>query len=436
MHKRIVVLLVLALCGIVTPTPGRAAERYSVLHEVLRHFEVAFVDKANPTALLTGGLHGIKTSVDSCEIQMAQPPHLFVLKVNRQALAIGRPNMTFKQLEEALTAAMDMVRAAKLADKPKLLEHAVIRQMVAHCGDPWSVYLESDLYARLLEDGTAQRGDIGLLFEETKDGLRVLDVAPGSPAETAGIKVGQLVDSIAGRPTALLNELEALALTRGTMGETVALVVEGKGHQITCAPGSKQNIIVDTPPGGIAHVRLLNFQAGTGKHLAAVLPKIEKEYQGQLKGLILDVRGNPGGLVTEGAVVVGLFIKGGRVVSVDNRTHSHTEVEESNASGPYRNLPLVLLVDRRSASVSELVALALRDYKRAKLIGATTLGKGTVQVVLELSDGSALKLSTGRYFSPQGAGIYTGLDPDIEVPWNGAGEDVQLKKAFESTSPK
>lgn len=220
-------------------------------------------------------------------------------------------------------------------------------------------------------------------------------------------------------------------MTRGKIGEKISLVVEGQNHQLQCASASKQNIIVDTPKGGVAMVRLLNFRADTGKHLKAVMAKIENEYHGQLKGLILDLRGNPGGLVTEGVEVVGLFIDGGRVVSVDNRKHNQTEIEESRAPGPYRNLPLVLLVDRRSASVSELVALALRDYKRAKLVGAVTLGKGTVQVVLELSDGSAIKLSTGRYFSPHGFGIYEGLEPDIEVPWDGKGEDVQLKKAFQ-----
>jgi C-terminal peptidase prc len=434
MYSKIIQSIVLLIfCKLLSAHPVAAAERYPILHEVLRHFEVAFVDKANMTALLAGGLHGIKAMAPGCEIQISTLPDLFTVKAGRQSIALGgKANMSFKQLETVLTSAMDLVLTAKLVDKPSLLEHAVIRQLVGRCGDPWSVYLESDLYSRLLDDGATQRGDVGLLFEESKDGLRVLDVTPGSPAEAAGIKIGHKVDSVGGRPDTSLNELDALALTRGKIGDMVALVLEGKNYQLQCATESKQNIVVDTPPGGIARVRLLNFRAGTGKHLKSLLPKIEKEYQGQLKGLVLDLRGNPGGLVTEGAEVVGLFINGGRVVSVDNRTHNQSEIEESHAPGPYRNLPLALLVDHRSASVSELVALALHDYKRAKLIGATTLGKGTVQVVLELSDGSALKLSTGRYFSPQGAGLYTGLDPDIEVPWNGTGEDVQLKKAFQS----
>jgi carboxyl-terminal processing protease len=149
----------------------------------------------------------------------------------------------------------------------------------------------------------------------------------------------------------------------------------------------------------------------------------------EMKALILDLRGNPGGLVTEGTEVVGLFIKGGKVVSVVSRKHLRTEVEQSPRPGPYRRLPLILLVDHRSASVSEIVAMALKDYDRAKIVGQKTLGKGTVQVVMELMDGSALKLSTGRYYSPRGTPLYEGIEPDYAVEWNGQGKDPQLQKA-------
>lgn len=190
MHgKRFAPVGLVILLSAILSSQSRAAERYPVLHEVLRHFEVAFIDKVNLTALLAGGLQGIKNAAPGCEIQVARPPNMFVIKAGHKEITVsGGAKMNFKQIEAALTNAMDAVIAAKLVDKPAALEHSVIRQLVTHCGDPWSAYLESDLYARLLDDGSGQTGDVGLLFEESKDGLRILDVAPGSPASSEGIK--------------------------------------------------------------------------------------------------------------------------------------------------------------------------------------------------------------------------------------------------------
>ena len=301
--------------------------------------------------------------------------------------------------------------------------------MVAHCGDQWSVFLEEDLYNRLLDDGTKKTGSAGLLVEPSGEQLVVLDVTTGSPAEKAGIKVGQKIDSIAGRLANRLNELEALALMRGVVGKKVSLIIEGKSLELEFSPEPKKNISAYKPKKRIARIHLLNFRVGTGRRLASVMRDLMKMTKGKLKGLILDLRGNPGGLVTEGTAVVGQFINGGKVVSIVSRKHMKIEVEESPRPGAYRKLPLVLLVDHRTASVSEIVTMALRDYNRAKVVGTKTLGKGTVQVVMELMDGSALKLSTGRYYSPKSTPIYEGIEPDYEVIWDGTGKDIQLQKA-------
>lgn len=409
-----------------------AGERFSTLHELLRHFDVAFVDRANLSALALGALRGLKTVAPEAEIQVLAPSNVFLVKAMGKTVTVSAGAIQdFKQLEESLASAGNLVLQAGLAKDRKVLERAMMRQLVLSCGDPWSAFLESSLYDRLLDDGSAATGDVGILFEnDDSGGLRVLDAPSGTPAFLAGIRSGMKVDSVAGRSAVTLSELEALALTRGKVGEKVEMVVAGKTYPLTFAPEPKRSVEIETPPGGIARVHLLNFRAGTGKRLAELMPKIESHYQGKLKGLVLDLRGNPGGLVTEGTEVTGLFVPAGKVVSVKGKKQMRVEVEENRTAGRYQKLPLVLLMDHRSASVSEIVALALRDYGRAKLVGAKSLGKGTVQVVIELMDGSALKLSTGRYYSPNGTPIYEGIEPDVEVDWNGTGEDPQLKQAL------
>ncbi len=404
-----------------------AKQDFDTLHEVIRHFQVAFVDRPNLAALLTGALQGVKKAAPGCDIRIRAHPDLYQVSARGKSVNITREAVqSYQNLEKALVRVGRLVRLQKLAKSHRALEHAMIREMVMNCGDHWSVFLEENLYKRLLDDGSGKTGDAGLLVEPYQQGLRVLDVTPDSPAAQAGIQVGDRVSKIAGQPAEELNELEALALMRGPIGGKVNLVAAGKLHQLEFAPPPKRNIAVDPPVDGIARVHLLNFQAGTGRRLAGVMKKLSAL---GLKGLILDLRGNPGGLVTEGTEVAGLFIKGGKVVSVVSRKHLRTEVEQSPRPGPYRKLPLVLLVDHRSASVSEIVAMALRDYDRAKIVGEKTLGKGTVQVVMELMDGSALKLSTGRYYSPRGTPLYEGIQPDQEVEWDGRGKDPQLQRA-------
>jgi carboxyl-terminal processing protease len=418
-----VVAAALLLCS----QQARAGKDFDTLHEVIRHFQLAFVDRPNMGALLTGALQGVKRAAPKCEIRILPHPNLYEVKARGKSIKISKDAIrSYKKLENALIKIGRLVEGQKLAKSHRKLEHAMIREMVMNCGDHWSVFLEENLYQRLLDDGSGKTGDAGLLVEPRGDGLRVLDVTPESPAAKEGIRVGDKVSKIAGKPAGQLNELEALALMRGPIGKTVTVVIGGKSHKLEYAPPPKRNIEVDPPVDGIARVQIMNFQAGTGRRLAGVLKKLSAM---EMKALILDLRGNPGGLVTEGTEVVGLFINGGKVVSVVSRKHLRTEVEQSPRPGPYRRLPLILLVDHRSASVSEIVAMALKDYDRAKIVGQKTLGKGTVQVVMELMDGSALKLSTGRYYSPRGTPLYEGIEPDYAVEWNGQGKDPQLQKA-------
>ncbi len=410
-----------------TPTTAEANDDYAVLHEVIRHFQVAFVDRPNLSALLLGGLNGIKQVAPKFNIEVVGAPNVFRVGKGNGAFVVGSQAIRdFVLLEKTLVQAARLARKQSRIKNQQKIEHAMIRGLVNACGDPWSLFLNADLYERLLDDGSGKNGSVGLLLEHHQGGLRVLDVTPSSPAEKAGILAGEEVNTIAGRAAKNLNELEGLALLRGKMGQQVKVVIAGKTQTLAFAPDPKRNLSVDKPQDGIARVHLANFRPGTGKRLASVMRKLQSM---GLRALILDLRGNPGGLVTEATEVVQMFINPGKVVSVISKQHALTEVEQSRIAGAYRELPMVLLVDHRSASVSEIVALALRDYGRARLVGSKTLGKGTVQVVMELIDGSALKLSTGRYYSPLGTPLFEGIEPDVEVEWDGKGKDLPLQRA-------
>ncbi len=409
-----------------------SAQSFDTIHEVLRQFQVSFVEHANTSALLMGALEGLTQKSPGCKVLLKGSPELFVLRSGKKSMTISRKSLrSISELEKAVTAAAAFALKFGKVRSKRELEHAMVRQMVAHCGDKWSVFLEADLYGRLLDDGTREVGSTGMLVEPWKDGLRVLDVVEQTPAFKAGIRQGMVVDSIAGRSADKLNELEALALMRGAVGKKVKIVLDGKSFTLLLEPEPKRNLSVTPMDGGLAHIRIFSFRQGTARRLKAVMAKLERHFKGKLKGVVLDLRANPGGLVTEGTEVAGLFLPRGLVVSIVSKKHTRVEEEVNPAAGAYLKIPVVLLVDHRSASVSEILTMAFKDYKRARIVGTKTLGKGTVQVILELMDGSALKLSTGRYYSPGQTPIYDGIEPDIVVPWDGRGKDVQLEKALE-----
>ena len=422
-----VIVATMALC-----VHSASAKGFETIHEVLRHFQVAFVERANTSSLLLGALEGLTQKAPGCEVVLKGSPELFLLRAGKKRISISRGSLRdIPELEKAISKAASFALKYGEAKSKRQLEHAIVRQMVAHCGDKWSVFLESKLYLELLDDGTKEVGSTGMLVEPWKDGLRVLDVLEQTSAFKAGIKPGMVVDFIDGHPADKLNELEALALMRGAVGKKIKVVLEGKSYVLTLAKEPKRNLSVTPMKGGLAHVRIFNFRQGTGRRLKAVMKKLEQHFEGKLKGIILDLRANPGGLVTEGTEVAGLFLPKGPVVRIVSKKHTRVEQETNPGPGAYMKLPLVLMVDHRSASVSEIVTMAFRDYKRARIVGTKTLGKGTVQVILELMDGSALKLSTGRYYSPAGTPIYDGIEPDLVVPWDGNGQDIQLQKAVD-----
>ena len=297
-----------------------------------------------------------------------------------------------------------------------------IRGMLATL-DPHSSFLTPELYEEMQADTQGEFGGIGIEVTLEKGTLAVVAPIEGTPAARAGIRARDQIVRIDGKPTQELNLMEAVRLMRGPSGEKIRLTIRRDGDDKLLEFDLVREVIqihsVDgrTLEPGYAYARITQFQERTGADLKALLAKLRQENKGQLKGLIVDLRNNPGGLLDQAVAVSDLFLKKGLIVYTEGREASSQLRFQATAAGTEPDYPLILLINEGSASASEIVAGALHDHDRALLLGERTFGKGSVQTIIPLSDHSGLRLTTARYFTPSGTSIQArGIDPDIEVP--------------------
>ncbi len=283
--------------------------------------------------------------------------------------------------------------------------------------DPHTVYMSPEVYRELKVDTSGRFDGIGI--EVTlKDGLLTI-VSPikGSPAEEAGIQAGDRILRINGHPTKDLNLSEAVTMMRGKRGSRVMLLISRAGvknpfevavmRKIIKVP----SVISRVYDGKYGYAAISSFQQGTARALEKALKEM-----GPLSGLVLDLRKNPGGLFEQGVDVSDVFLKNGVIVTTESRGQE-IDRREAHDSGDEPDYPIVVLVDGGSASAAEIVAGALQDNKRAIAMGTTSFGKGSVQTVIDLDDGSGLKITIARYLTPSGRVIQDqGIKPDIVVP--------------------
>lgn len=326
----------------------------------------------------------------------------------------------------------------KEALKPDKLSEGSIRGMIEALGDPYTAFIPADVYQ--LEKRGFQGSFEGIGAHVTLKDKELIIVAPipGSPAEKAGIKAGDKILEINGQPTKGMTLNEAVLKIRGPQGTTVRLLILHPDEtrpellEIKRASINLDTVFLAMLPEGIAHIRLAAFSQRTPEELVAALRQARKE---GARGVLLDLRLNPGGLLDASVAVASQFLEGGVVVSeVDNK--GNRRFWPVRAGGVATKVPLVVLADKSSASGSEVVIAALQDYGRAPLIGSETTGKGSVNIIRELSDGSALFVTTARWFSPKGRLIEgAGLTPDISVPMTEEdrkqGRDPQLERAIQ-----
>ena len=333
----------------------------------------------------------------------------------------------FEQLE-IFTKVLHYVQSSYVepVDAKKLIEGA-IKGMLATL-DPHTVYLPAEQFKEMQVDTSGKFGGLGIEVTVTDGYLTVVTAIEDTPAFHAGIEPGDRIILIedkankAKKSTKGMTLQDAVTVMRGKRGSKITLHILRKGKDSLIPITIERDIInvVAVKSGMIepdyGWLRITNFQANTGRDLRDRLQKLIQKNGRPLKGVVLDLRGNPGGLLDEAVAVAGLFLDRVPIVSTVGRDKAKKEIEYSTGVNPYKDFKMVVLVNEASASASEIVAGALQDHHRAIVVGKTTFGKGSVQTVIDLENKAGLKLTVARYFTPSGRSIQsTGIKPDIEV---------------------
>ena len=304
-----------------------------------------------------------------------------------------------------------------VSDK-ELLEYA-IRGMLGGL-DPHSAYLDEEDYKELQEGTSGEFGGLGIEVGMEDGFIKVIAPIDDTPAQRAGIKAGDLIIRLDGRPVKGMSLTEAVKIMRGKPGTKIKLTVRRAGEakplvfEITRAVIRQASVKWKMLAPGFGYVRLSQFQAPTPKEMLRAIRKLEKKNGGRLKGLVLDLRNNPGGVLQAAVAVSDAFLDKGLIVYTQGREKSSRLEFRAQPGDELHGAPLVVLVNEGSASASEIVAGALQDHKRAVIMGRTTFGKGSVQSIIPISDKIAIKLTTARYYTPSGRSIQAeGIEPDI-----------------------
>ncbi len=287
--------------------------------------------------------------------------------------------------------------------------------------DPHSSYLDPDAYKELQVETKGSFGGIGIEITIRDGVLTVVSPLEGTPAYELGIQAGDQIIRVDGEPTKEMTLMEAVKKMRGPKGTNVVLTImreeftKPQDFVVTRATIAIRSVRSKTLEPGYGYIRLSQFQSSTARDLRKEIANLEKENK-SLKGLILDLRNNPGGLLDQAVKVSDEFLNEGLIVYTGGRLKSQDMRFEAHMNTRPHSYPIVVLVNEGSASAAEIVAGALQDHKRAVVVGVKTFGKGSVQTVMPLRNGAALRLTTALYYTPSGRSIQAkGIEPDIVV---------------------
>jgi carboxyl-terminal processing protease len=330
-------------------------------------------------------------------------------------------NKTYEKLK-VFTDCLEIIKKSYVEDvKTEDLITAAIEGMLSSL-DPHSAYLDPDMYHELQVETKGSFGGLGMEIA-IKDGiLTVISPIEDTPAYRAGIKAGDKIVKINEDSTKGLNLMECVKRLRGPKGTHVTLTIFREGSTQTQEIGMVRDIIkiqsvkYKTLEKGYGYLRISQFQEKTAADALKALEALQKENPEGLKGLILDLRNDPGGLLDQAVEVSDLFLDSGVIVTIKGRNEEEKTVFTAHKEGTMPPWPMVVLVNQGSASASEIVAGALQDYGRAVIMGSKTFGKGSVQTIIPLDDGSGIRLTTARYYTPKGRTIHEkGIQPDIPL---------------------
>jgi carboxyl-terminal processing protease len=305
-------------------------------------------------------------------------------------------------------------------DDKELLEDA-IRGMLGGL-DPHSSYLDKESYAELQEGTTGEFGGLGIEVGMEDGFVKVISPIDDTPAQRAGVKAGDLIIKLDDTPVKGMSLNDAVDLMRGKPGTEIVLTIVREGEdkplkiKITRDIIKVKSVRSRTLEPGFGYVRISNFQAYTTEDLRKSLDELKDENSGDLRGIVLDLRNNPGGVLNAAVGVSDLFLEKGLIVYTEGRVADSKLKFNAKPGDSIKNLPIVVLVNAGSASASEIVAGALQDHKRAVIMGEKTFGKGSVQTILPMTNDAAIKLTTARYYTPNGRSIQaSGITPDIVI---------------------
>ncbi len=341
-------------------------------------------------------------------------------------------NATLKELKE-FAAVVNLIEKNYVEKvNPKKLIYGAIKGMLSSL-DPHSSFMTPDDYKELEVETQGSFTGVGMEIT-VKDGiLTVVSPIEGTPAYKAGLKANDKIIKINGVSTKNMTLMEAVKRLRGPEGTKVTITILRKGmHQpknitLVRAIIPIRSVYSKMLEPGYGYVRITNFQSNTDKELREALAKLNKEHP--LKGLVIDLRNNPGGLLAQAVKVADEFINKGLIVYTKGRVKSQQARFMAHKNIHPEHYPIVVLVNGGSASASEIVAGALQDHKRALILGTRTFGKGSVQTIIPLNDGSAVRLTTALYYTPSGRCIQAeGITPDIVVPYLPPSEEKKLSE--------
>ena len=300
------------------------------------------------------------------------------------------------------------------------LVHGAVRGMLRSL-DPHSSFMTAEEYAEMQVDTRGSFGGLGIEIGLRDGMLTIISPIEDTPAFKAGLQAKDKIVKIEDQSTRDMTLSEAVKLMRGPRGTPVTIWImrdgfdEPKAFKITRAIIKLKSVKFRLLEEGFGYVRLAQFQESTTKDLEKALKELGSR-EGKLKGLVLDLRNNPGGLLQQAISVSDVFLSKGVIVSTKGRSAGQDMEFLATGEGTHPDYPIIILVNGGSASASEIVAGALQDHKRAVILGVATFGKGSVQTIIQLSDGAAVKLTTSKYYTPSGKSIQArGIEPDIVV---------------------
>ena len=288
--------------------------------------------------------------------------------------------------------------------------------------DPHSSYLDEDAYLDLQEGTSGEFGGLGIEVGMEDGFIKVISPIDDTPAQKAGMQSGDLVIRLDETPVKGLSLNDAVTRMRGEPGTDITLTILREGEEkplkitITRDVIKVKSVRTQTLEPGFGYLRISHFQSRTAEDARAGLQQLKQDNNGNLNGLILDLRNNPGGILSAAVGISDLFLDKGLIVYTEGRIDDSRLKFNAKPADMLDSAPMVVLVNAGSASASEIVAGALQDHKRAIIMGQKTFGKGSVQTVLPISNAAALKLTTARYFTPSGRSIQiSGIEPDVII---------------------